>query len=108
MSEARFTKGQWFIEKDTNWNDDCWAISVKRDNDDLIHHCFAEVVYKMGHEESNPEFEANAHLISCAPEMYEMLEDTAGRLFQSSDKYCRAHGIYIINLLAKTRGEYDK
>ena len=124
MSEAKFTKGVWFIEKDGNWNDDCWAISVKRDYDDSIHHCFAEVTYKMEYEHSNPELEANAHLIAAAPEMYEMLESASKELYQlinETNKHrmtqvCSAietppdlHDMetcYLIDkLLAKARGE---
>jgi hypothetical protein len=97
---CNFTKGEWFIEKDANWNDDCWAISVKRDYDDSIHHCFAEVVYKMEGEDSNPELEANAHLIAAAPELYGLLEEMA-----DYDE-CQRFKKQINQLLSKARGEY--
>ena len=100
MSEAKFTKGKWFIEKDANWNNDCWAISVKRDHNDSVHHCFAEVVYKMENEESNPELEANAHLIAAAPEMYEILSEINYQLGS-------VYGDRINELLAKARGEQN-
>lgn len=104
MSEAKFTKGEWFIEKDANWNDDYWAISVKRNYDDSIHHCFAEVVYKMEHEDSNPELEANAHLIAAAPEMYAMLEKV---LTEYKEMFGMSQEVKDIEqLLAKARGEH--
>ncbi len=108
MTEAKFTKGKWFIEKDAYWNDDCWAISVKRDYDDSVHHCFAEVTYKMEHEESNPELEANAHLIAAAPEMYEILEKIMKHLNHGSGdamEYLNNSDYCINKLLAKARGE---
>ena len=114
MTEAKFTKGKWFIEKDASWNDDCWAISVKRDYDDSVHHCFAEVTYKMEHEESNPELEANAHLIAAAPEMYEMLKKMQAVMYHLSNEQglidskrdaCRDDFSTINGLLAKARGE---
>lgn len=105
MSEAKFTKGQWFIEKDANWNDDCWAISVKRSYDGSIHHCFAEVTYKMEDEDHNEELEANAHLIAAAPEMYEMLEKIAKSTVYDHN-YETAKPIF--ELLAKARGESCK
>lgn len=100
-NEEKFTKGEWFIEKDANWNDDCWAISVKRDCDDSIHHCFAEVVHKMEHEESNDELEANAYLIAAAPEMYDLLSSIENDSNQVPD------WLYdkIQKTLAKARGE---
>lgn len=97
---CNFTKGEWFIEKDANWSDDCWAISVKRDYDGSVHHCFAEVVYKMEHEDSNPELEANAHLIAAAPELYELLEE------MSDYDECQRFKKQINQLLAKARGEH--
>ncbi|WAP91210.1 hypothetical protein [Vibrio phage vB_VviC_ZQ26] len=102
MSEAKFTKGEWFIEKDANWNDDCWAISVKRDYDDSVHHCFAEVTYKMEDEDSNPELEANAHLIAAAPEMYELLDSLYVHLDFIGDERYKSN---IKTLLSKARGE---
>ena len=105
MSEANFTKGEWFIEKEANWNDDCWAISVKRDYDDSIHHCFAEVVYKMEHEDRNVELEANAHLIAAAPEMYEELQEVSNWL--NTQLGMGEWHKDIEKLLAKARGEQD-
>lgn len=104
MCEDKFTKGVWFIEKGANWNDDCWAISVKRDYDDSIHHCFAEVVYKMEHEDSNPELEANAHLIAAAPEMYEILSAISDCIELGQTEALNAFDIE--KLLAKARGEH--
>lgn len=107
MSEAKFTKGEWFIEKDANWNDDCWAISVKRDYDDSVHHCFAEVTYKMEDEDSNPELEANAHLIASAPEMYEFIEQMRSYLIECCKDAPNKNLVLDAtdNLLAKARGE---
>ncbi len=48
------------------------------------------------------EYEANANLIAAAPEMYEMLNDVANKLFDMGDvKSMRK----IEKLLAKARGE---
>lgn len=115
MAEAKFTKGEWFIEKDANWNDDCWAISVKRDYDDSIHHCFAEVTYKMEHEVRNIELEANAHLIAAAPEMYEEIEREYSALLHEIQNCINPEKVKILRtvadrkskILAKARGEQN-
>lgn len=107
MSEAKFTKGKWFIEKDANWNDDCWAISAKRDSDGSVHHCFAEVVYKMEHEEKNEELEANAHLIAAAPDIYHSLKEIVddARDYESRGGKLPSWVKSAEDALAKARGE---
>lgn len=105
MSKAKFTKGEWFIEKDANWNDDCWAISVKRDYDDSIHHCFAEVVHKMEHEESNDELEANAYLIAKSPKMYKKLEEISNYFGGLDSSFGVDMQNEIDELLREARGE---
>ena len=113
MSETKFTKGEWFIEKDASWNNDCWAISVKRDCDDSIHHCFAEVTCKMEYEDHNEELEANAYLIACSPELYgdiekdlKFLDAVLGELTVGSPIYFSVLSrIEVKNtLLAKAKG----
>jgi len=85
MSEAKFTKGEWVISERHNE----YYVEANHDSEgfcDLI----CEGVYE----------EENAHLISAAPEMYEMLERCKKEMSKSG-----YDASPIENLLAKARGE---
>ncbi len=84
-TETKFTKGEWRI------NDDIDGLSVAfNDDGELI----TDYVYEL----------ADAHLISAAPEMYEMLE-TAMNILTGDDFKNEVSAIDIEKLLAKARGE---
>lgn len=105
MTEAKFTKGPWVsygsgvateaygLKPDRTYGHGCGATFVCCLNDGEYHE------YKDREEQ-----EANAHLISAAPDMYEALEDAAMEIRHlargTTDSYDA-----IMALLAKARGE---
>ena len=86
MSEVKFTKGEWKVERFVN--NKGFEISFNDDGEVV-----ADYVYE----------EADAHLIAAAPEMYNLLE----RL--TSHNNCKKDIIHLLgeadSLLAKARGE---
>lgn len=110
MSEAKFTKGEWVINKDC-WVGCSWGIDMGS------HHCAATVVtcFEGGGDDqlTRSKLESNAHLIAAAPEMYEEIENEIEFLRELRSE---AHTPYMaelfdnriadkVNLLAKARGE---
>lgn len=83
MSEAKFTKGQWYVEKESG------MVVSTHDKTEICEY----------HPTGDYEFEANANLIAAAPEMYAMLETAVG-MFSGTEFASRAE-----KLLAKARGE---
>lgn len=106
VSKAKFTKGDWVGLDNGKWAD-CGAWSV--DNDEASR--YSNVAVNVGgvticlvvsDSWDDEEMEANAHLISAAPDMYQMLE----RFSKYFDEMCEGDVVDEIgNLLAKARGE---
>jgi len=86
MSE-RFTKGNWHTEQRAK------GVIILADSEDL--NAGFSICSVNG-----PESEANAALIECAPEMYEMLKKL--RAHYNFSEYCESE---VDALLAKARGE---
>ena len=86
MSEVKFTKGEWKVERFVN--NKGFEISFNDDGEVV-----ADYVYK----------EADAHLIAAAPEMYNLLE------MLTNHNNSRKDIIHLLgeadSLLAKARGE---
>ena len=86
MSGEKFTKGEWVI-----WGD--WAINDNNGN----------LIASFGAPDQDTwEGFANAHLITCAPEMYHALNDIV-KLGLDDD--CKINIDSLNQLLAKARGE---
>lgn len=83
MSETRFTKGEWKVERFVN--NKGFEISFNDDGEVVADHVYTE---------------PDAHLIAAAPEMYAMLQEIldGGSLHRMDAKA-------ISDLLAKARGE---
>ncbi|MAF35856.1 hypothetical protein CL622_01915 [archaeon] len=82
MNKTRFTGGDWVA---TNYGYE--KISINGVNGVEVCSCWNQ---------------ANAHLIAVAPEMYEMLDNVANKLFDLGDTKSMRE---IEKLLAKARGE---
>lgn len=96
MSEVKFTKGPWAIEYDNadEYGGNQWY---------NVGPAKVVISYAISATERE-EWDANAHLIAAAPEMYEALESALRLLNVAglSDRIGYAEGI---NALAKARGE---
>ncbi len=111
MSNTKFTKGPWIISKHNQ------IIGSGGEPIKLA------VGVTVAHYRDD-EYEANAHLMSCAPEMYEMIHSLStellhmirkenGRLLQNTSTtdlddpdYLSEESVYLAQkLLAKARGE---
>ena len=88
MSEAKFTKGEWKVDRFVN--NKGFEISFNDDGEVV-----ADYVYE----------EADAHLIAAAPEMYRMLELALSRMDDDSIEDFVYSYQDIKQLLAKARGE---
>lgn len=107
MSEARFTKGPWVAIKNQIGE---WTVNCMSDYDDSSEDIgeFSSTVADMWNvtygkcKNKNPK--ANAHLIACAPEMYEMLEMIADMPLDDAKHFLESDDA-ITKLLTKARGE---
>lgn len=90
--KTKFTKGNWKIFNE--------RVGVVDESDIQSHGMMQEVAYLDMYNFGEQEGKANAQLIACAPDMYEMLEST---LFNEdlSDEYYNK----IESLLKRARGE---
>lgn len=78
VSEEKFSKGDWFIDKSyATWLDICA-------ND--VHVCEVDSRSVAGEIVPTGEQLANAHLIAAAPEMYRMVESLKSELYQMIDE----------------------
>lgn len=101
MSDAKFTKGEWVVNKYTstvNGISRVFAYEVWSGNQRIVNK--TEINYPC--EEIKTELLANARLIAAAPSMYEMLKEArklchSGGYFDTRDK--------IDSVLAKALGE---
>jgi hypothetical protein len=91
MSEAKFTKGPWFLNKSRVVN-----VMSNENNEPVASVC--------PYNRTPLEVVANTHLIAAAPEMYEMLKAMADATVHNYN-YETAKPIYA--LLAKARGDHD-
>ena len=65
---SSFTPGPWRISASCS-RDECYVgISSNKHTD------FADVVWRMSDEDRSPQCEANVHLITAAPDLYEACE----------------------------------
>lgn len=98
MSETKFTKGPWRVG--TPGPNGCYTIGTN------LGIMTAQVAHSINITEQEHEARANAHLISCAPEMYEMLEELS---MQFDCETVNEYEYKLIKstkeLLAKARGE---
>ena len=121
MSEAKFTKGEWFADI----RGGCCAVYEKSREEDTpdchnddernIHYSNSGANYNGHHWVMSDEAIANAHLIAAAPEMYESIESDVIRLefdlaqlgdgFANVAEEINAELNVKRKLLAKARGE---
>lgn len=89
--KEKFTQGPWLIRKFTGegWPEKRISIAEQGGGSLFINARYAE------------NSEANAHLIACAPEMYEMLD----ALLKYNIPRTSLEAMQIRKLLAKARGE---
>lgn len=101
MSEAKFTKGEWFISE-CNFVDGCIITSKSREG--MVQICSVDSAYFDGCERNNFEIEqeANAYLMKSSPKMYEMLSKLSSMM---TDINAHAVANEIESLLAEARGE---
>ncbi|APC46574.1 hypothetical protein [Alteromonas phage PB15] len=104
MSEAKFTKGPWYV-----YNNDVY-LEIVSDKGAICDTCMSGHEFDGGDCLEGKSAKANAHLIAAAPEMYAMLQ-SIDDLFGLLDEHthpnieldCQQHEIR--KLLAKARGE---
>ena len=93
MSEAKFTKGEWYVPN----CDDCTVLQVVAK--DAKKHLFSFCDEPFDHDDEDF---ANANLIAAAPEMYEILKHQLHNMSVGSWEYERT-----VKILAKARGENE-
>lgn len=96
MSKVKFTKGPWSIEQQNKIN---WILSAE----DNFNKAVAKVT-KYGSSDTDV-MNANAHLISAAPEMYELLEDYVSFVERGDAEGFNQMFCVVKELLSKARGE---
>lgn len=94
MSEAKFTKGPWYVH-----NNDVY-LEVFSDKGAICDTCMSGHQFDGGDCTEGKFAKANAHLIAAAPEMYDALEHILENQALGSPL-----ALSINNLLAKARGE---
>lgn len=94
----KHTPGPWSIS-DSSW------VTNHRDIDAPTHGALAVVVWRMEEEERSPECEANAHLISAAPDLLEALEMAMEIGDQCSRGFLGKFQAKARAAIAKARGE---
>lgn len=105
MSEAKFTKGPWFVG---NYN------NLRSSEQDKYSSICVNVSMTLAHDKQNSEYTANANLIAAAPEMYKEIERDIEILKREAEKF--VIGSYELRsirlrieskqkLLAKARGK---
>lgn len=96
MKDTKFTNGPWFIE-----NNFCTLDVSSKDNGIV---CSVECGYQLSEQLIDPsdEEQANAHLITAAPDMYALLVE----LVKSVENDCSDFSMFAVkSLLSKARGE---
>lgn len=109
MSEAKFSKGDWFLND--SFDENYWYIDVLN-NKGVRHSAIAEICVKMAEgsgdcEEYDEELKANAFLMFKSNKMYEMLSDLANDYScQCGHPRCskEKQKTEILDLLAEARG----
>jgi len=99
MSETKFTKGEWTKRDDT--------IGIIDDSDTQSYGMIRFICH-VDKYDFESEWQANAHLIATAPDMYKMLERALSLIpiAGESEKHDELR-FDILDLLAKARGEVD-
>ena len=99
MSE-KFTKGPWKATYDSQLQA---AIEIYNTEDRII----VAVLPDRGTVEAMPEIEANANLITAAPDMYKALECACDKycIGWTADSFVNCEDCIILKALRKARGE---
>lgn len=94
MSKTNFTKGPW-------------VYGDASDNGQYVWDPKGERIVAEAYPDEHQDFEANAHLIAAAPEMYEAIEQTLVEIeFFGDDLHNKLHSVSLLReVLAKARGE---
>ena len=103
MSNAKFTKGPWCIDGD-DFDRECYrTISGKG------HGALADVVWQMEDDKNTGDrslsCEANAHLISAAPELYDAIEGLLACISETRGESSYGAVQDALKALAKARGK---
>lgn len=99
MSDSKFTKGEWYIEKN--------YITTLEVSSALADICSVECDYREFQIVPTDEQRANAHLIASAPDMYKMIERVSQLRDLEGDyaiNWLLDNTDNLINLLSKARG----
>ena len=102
MSETKFTKGPWKATYDSQLQA---AIEIYNTEDRVM----VAVLPDRGTIEAMSEIEANANLMTAAPDMYEALECACDKycIGYSGDSLVKCENCVILMALRKARGETE-
>ena len=104
MSEAKFTKGKWFLIYGDQGGNKTKITTTARVDTCTVSICNIDAYFNgpVGVEQK-----ANAHLMVAAPEMYELLDEVSHVLGHELNPTSKTYIKAIKKLLAKARGEHD-